>query len=79
MYHDNMYKYLHYTVHPLSDPPSKMIFFSFLKLEGNQGVNLNATAGNLSIDTLNDINIKSRKGKVLLICRVVLLSYHQCF
>ena len=38
--------------------------FSFLKLEGNQGIDINATSGDLTIDSLNDVKIQSRKGKV---------------
>ena len=38
--------------------------FSHLNLEGNQGVNVNATSGNINIETLNDVKIDSRNGKV---------------
>merc|ERR1712243_496068 len=37
---------------------------SYLKLEGNQGIDLNATSDNLSIRSLNNVDIKSRSGKV---------------
>ena len=40
--------------------------FSFLKLEGNRGVEVNATSDNLSIRSLNNIDIKTREGQVLL-------------
>ena len=41
--------------------------FSFLKLEGNRGVDINATSDNLSIRSLNNIDIKAREGQVLII------------
>jgi len=39
---------------------------SYLKLEGNQGIYLNATSDNLSIRSLNNVDIKSRSGKVII-------------
>merc|ERR1711953_728854 len=39
---------------------------SFLKLEGNQGIDINATSGNLDVNSLNDVKIQSRKGKIVL-------------
>merc|ERR1711953_1113083 len=39
---------------------------SFLTLEGNQGVDINATSGDLTVDSLNDVKIQSRKGKIIL-------------
>merc|ERR1711953_477178 len=39
---------------------------SFLKLEGNQGIDINATSGNLDANSLNDVKIQSRKGKIVL-------------
>ena len=40
------------------------MFLSYLKLEGNQGLDLSATSDNLNIRSLNNIDINSRKGKV---------------
>lgn len=39
---------------------------SFLKLEGNRGVDINATSDNLSIKSLNNIDIKTREGQIFL-------------
>ena len=48
---------IYFTSYPIN-------IFSFLKLEGNQGIDINATSGNLAIDSLSDVKIQSRKGKV---------------
>merc|ERR1711953_511767 len=39
---------------------------SFLTLEGNQGIDINATSGDLTVNSLNDVKIQSRKGKIIL-------------
>jgi len=39
---------------------------SYLKLEGNQGLDLSATSDNLNIRSLNNIDVNSRRGKVVI-------------
>jgi len=39
---------------------------SYLKLEGNTGLDLSATSDNLNIRSLNNIDINSRRGKVVI-------------
>ena len=47
--------------------------FSYLKMEGNKGLDLSATSDNLSLRSLNNIDIKTREGKIILTSGEVLM------
>ena len=51
----------------------QFVFLSYLKLEGNQGLDLSATSDNLNIRSLNNIDVNSRRGKV--ICLKYIFSF----